>query len=157
VQHVVVLVGDRQHQHPREWREAVDLADRLDAGHAGHVQVHHDHIGCELAHEAHGVGALACLAGDLHAALLEQVAQAGPEEIVIVDKQHANAARCPLALELHGFAHNHPPWSGEKSSQCSEIVTVRRPQARACATVENQRSIVGPWTAEPVSAATPEP
>src|SRR5439155_25606823 len=34
---------------------------------------------------------------------------------------------------------------------------VRRPQARAWATVGNQRSIVAPWTAEPVSAATPCP
>jgi hypothetical protein len=73
VEHVVVLVGDGQHQHARERREAVDLADRLDPGHAGHVQVHHDDVGGELAHEPHSVGALAGLAGDLDATLLEQV------------------------------------------------------------------------------------
>ena len=77
----------------------MDLADRLDPGHAGHVQVHHDHVGRELAHEPDGVGALSRLARDLNAALLEQVAQAGPEEIVVVDEQHANAAGCALVLD----------------------------------------------------------
>src|ERR671928_177770 len=37
------------------------------------------------------------------------------------------------------------------------MVTVRRPHARACASDGNHRSIAAPETAEPTSAATPEP
>ena len=54
------------------------------------------------------------LADDLDALLLEQVAQAGPEEVVVVDEQHADAAGGALVLELHGFAHDYPPWSGDE-------------------------------------------
>src|ERR671929_235553 len=47
------------------------------------------------------VGALARLARDVHAALLQQVPQPGPEEIVVVHEQHANVGCAPPVLDLH--------------------------------------------------------
>jgi hypothetical protein len=47
--------------------------------------------------------------------------------------------------------------AGHADGRVRVIVTLRRPQACAWARVGNQRSIVAPRTALPVSAATPSP
>src|SRR5438445_505774 len=51
VHHVAVLVGDREHDDSCQRREARDAPRRLDTAHAGHVQIHNDHLGGELADE----------------------------------------------------------------------------------------------------------
>jgi hypothetical protein len=48
------------------------------------VQIHHDHLGRELAHQSDRVRSRPGLTGDLYAALLEQVPQPGAEKIVVV-------------------------------------------------------------------------
>ena len=58
-----------------------------DAVDAGHVEVHHDDVGRELAHRPERVGAVVALACHVHPLLLEQVAQPGPEQVVIVHEQ----------------------------------------------------------------------
>ena len=62
------------------------------------MQVHHDHLGRELPHQAHGLGAAPRLADDLHAPLLEQVSQARPEEVVVVHEEDANVLDALVAL-----------------------------------------------------------
>ena len=89
VHHVLLLVGDREHDHAGQRRVAADVPGRLHAGHAGHVQVHHDDVGRRSRARPQRLGAVRRLADDVHALLLEQVAQAGPEEVVVVDEQDA--------------------------------------------------------------------
>ena len=108
VEDVVVLVGDRQHEDAGERREADDLPNRLDPAHAGHVQVHHDHLGRELAHQSDRVRSRPGLADDLYAALLEQVPQPGAEQVVVVYQQDANVGGSFLALDLDGVAQHAP-------------------------------------------------
>ena len=67
---------------------------------------YHDHVGRDLADEPDGVGALSCLARDLDAALLEQVAQARPEQVVIVYEQDAGTRG--LIAGLGDLAHRTP-------------------------------------------------
>ena len=99
VHHVVVLVGDRQHEDARERRDRRDLPRRLDAAHARHVQVHDDDVRRELAHEPERLVAVGRLADDLDALLLEQVAQAGPEQVVVVDEQDAQRSSLSPSLD----------------------------------------------------------
>ena len=89
VHHVVVLVGDRQHEHPRQRRDHRDLPGRLDAADARHVQVHDDDVGRELAHRFERVGAVVALAHDLDLLVVEQVAQPRAKEVVVVHEQDA--------------------------------------------------------------------
>ena len=105
---VFVLVGDRQHEHARQRGHGRDLLDRLDPRHSRHVQVHHDHVRRDLAHQPDGVGSVIGFAGDLHAALLEEVAQAGAEQVVVVDEQNADARRFGFLGGLSGLAHRPP-------------------------------------------------
>ena len=46
------------------------------------------------------------LADDLHALLLEQVAEPGAEEVVVVDEQHAELASSPPLLVLRALRLN---------------------------------------------------
>ena len=94
--------------------------DRLDPGHAGHVQVHHDHLGRELPHQPDRVRSRPGLAGDLYAALLEQVPQPGAEQVVVVYQQDADVGGSFLALDLDGVAHDGPPFAAEPKSLVSE-------------------------------------
>ena len=65
------------------------LPRRLDAGQAGHLQIHDHDVGRELADEPQRLAAVVRLADHLEALLLEQAPEAAPEEIVVVDQQHA--------------------------------------------------------------------
>ena len=49
LQHVAVLVGDREHEHPRQGRDHRDLPGRLDAADPRHVEVHDDDVRRDLA------------------------------------------------------------------------------------------------------------
>ena len=89
VHDVRVLLGDREHDDARERCDAGDVPRRIDAAHAGHVEVHDDDVRRELADDPHRLRSARRLADDLDALLLEQVPQAGPEEIVVVDDQDA--------------------------------------------------------------------
>ena len=48
--------------------------------------------GRELAHHADGLGSVGGLADDLDGLLLEQVAQPGPKQVMVVDQQDAKGA-----------------------------------------------------------------
>jgi hypothetical protein len=82
------------------------------------VQIHHDHLGRELAHQPDRVRSRPGLADYLHAALFEQVPQPRPEQVVVVYQQDADVGGNFLALDLDGVAQ-WPPFRGEaeKSSQ----------------------------------------
>jgi len=77
------------------------------------VQVHHDDVRGELSHEPYGVCAGRSLARDRDAALLEQVAQPGSKQVVIVHEQNPHAGGATLVPDLHSLAQNVPP-----SSKC---------------------------------------
>ena len=128
---------------------------------ARHVQVHDDDVRGELPHDPDRVGALPRLAHDHDALLLEQVPQAGPEQVVVVDQQDAERLDVLVPGGPEHLAHlfAQPPSSVPecRRSQWIVIVTQRRPQASASASVGNQRSIVAPRTALPTSAATASP
>ena len=72
--------------------------------------------GCDLADGAHRLGAGRRLADDLHALLLEQVAQACAEQIVVVDDQHAERLGLPLLGCWHRLAQLDPLLGAAKSS-----------------------------------------
>ena len=81
------------------------------------MQIHHDHLGPELAHQSDRVRSRPGLTGDLYAALLEQVPQPRAEQVVVVYQQDADVGGNFLALDLDGVAQ-WPPFRGgaEKSS-----------------------------------------
>jgi hypothetical protein len=72
------------------------------------VQVHHDHLGRELPNQPDRVRSRSGLAGDLDTALLEQVPQPRPEQVVVVYQQDADVGGGLLALDLDGVAQMPP-------------------------------------------------
>ena len=105
VHHVGVLVRDRQHEHAGQRREHRDLPRRLDAADPRHVQVHDDDVGRDLADGAQRLGAVVALADHLDALLLEQVAQPGPEQVVVVHEQDARRCRSRVSLRSLSSAY----------------------------------------------------
>ena len=87
VHHIAVAVRDREHEDTGQRGDHRDLARRLYAADPGHVQVHHDDVRYDLAYGAQRIGPVVTLTDDLHALVLEQIAEAGAEQIVIVDEQ----------------------------------------------------------------------
>ena len=82
-----------------------DLLRRLDAGHSGHVQVHDHDVGLELSHMAECLVAGRGLADHVDSLLLQQVAQACSEEIVIVHEQHPRMGLLEGGRRLDRFGH----------------------------------------------------
>ena len=115
VHHVVVLVRDRQHHDARERRDRRDVARRFDAAHARHVEVHDDDVGRDLAHDAHRLVAAGRLADDLHALLLEQVAEARAEQVVVVDDEHAERLCLPPLGRLQHLGQLRTPFQAPES------------------------------------------
>jgi len=60
------------------------LPSRLDAADPGHVQVHHDDVGRELADCPQRIRAVVAFTRDVDALLFEQVAEPRPEQVVVV-------------------------------------------------------------------------
>ena len=87
------------------------MTGRLDAAHRGHVQVHDDDVGRELADVCDGLGAGRCLADDDEILLLEQVAQTCAEEVVIVHEEHAKRLCLAFLGRLHELSHRESPLS----------------------------------------------
>ncbi len=85
--------------------------------------------------------------------LLEQVAQTGAEEIVIVHEEDANVSLLGSG-DLGCLGHLA---AKSRKTQWMVMTTVLRPQRMASAVVGNQRSIIAPRTPLPVSAATASP
>ncbi len=129
MENVLVVVRDRQDENAGQRRDRRDLPDRLDARDARHVQVHDDDVGRELADEPDRFGPGRRLAGNLDAALLQKVPQAGAEQVVVIHEQDANADL--VGACLGALAHRPPPVGQGSLDQWRVIVTVRRPQARA--------------------------
>ena len=146
VEHVAVLVGDRQHEHPGQRRDARDLPGRLDAGHPRHVQVHHDDVGGELADHRAPRPPSAASPTTYDPLLLEQVAQTCAKEVVVVDEQDAERV-VPRLGRLPLRASSSPCVVYARKSTVERDRHGPRPQASACAAVGNQRSIVAPRTA----------
>ena len=90
VHHVLLLLGDRQHDDPGERRVAAHVAGRLDTSHARHVQIHDHDVRRVLAHDLERLRPARGLADDVDALLLEQVAQTRAEQVVIVHEQDAD-------------------------------------------------------------------
>ena len=75
----------------RGWRRA-DLAAGLDAVAVLQAHVEHGDVGVEGVDPADGLGLGARLADDLDVALgLEQVAQAPPDDLVVVEQEHGDS------------------------------------------------------------------
>ena len=134
VEHVRVLVRDRQDDDARQRRDRADLARRLDAAHPRHVEIHDDDVRRQLADLRDGLRAVPGLADDLDALLLEEIAEPGPEEIVIVDEQHPQGPFFDALGCLERLAHLPPLGLPATEDEFSARVTVttRRPQASAC-------------------------
>jgi hypothetical protein len=99
VQHALVLAGDGQHEHLGAWGRLEHQRRRVDARHARHVQVHHDHVRPERREPSErGLGAVRV--GDVEAFLLEQGAEARAEHLMIVHHQDAEATLPNLSI--HG-------------------------------------------------------
>src|SRR5207253_10535292 len=113
VHHIAVVFGDRQHYDPRQRCDRGDVARRLDAAHARHVEIHDDDVGRDLAHEPHRLAAGRGFADDLDTLLLEQVAETRAEKVVVVDDQHAERLARTLPGSLQDFAQIFTPfWRG---------------------------------------------
>src|SRR5690606_4379693 len=66
-----------------------DAFGGLDAVHAGHADVHQDHLGGGLGGERHGLLAAAGLADHVDAGCgVQQAHQAGPYEVLVVHDEH---------------------------------------------------------------------
>ncbi len=92
------------------------MPGRVDAAHSRHVQVHHDDVGRDLAHDPDGFRTARGLADDLDALLLEQVAQARAEQVVVVDDEHSERITLPLLGRLQHLAQLLPPsWLRDSS------------------------------------------
>jgi hypothetical protein len=79
------------------------------------VQVHDDDLGGELSHEPNSRIAGAGLARDLDATLLEQVAETGPEQVMIVHEQNVNT--CGGFLAWRGDLGQTPPFFSAAASK----------------------------------------
>ena len=148
VHHVAVLIRDRQHEHARQRRDHRDLAGRLDAADARHVEIHHDDVGRELADGVERVGAVrrtrrrparpapraGCGAPSETGRGRPRAERAGRSAAVFVGVAQAWASWAIVADGVLG------------ASLAQDDRDVRRPQAFAWAVVGNQRSIVAPTT-----------
>ncbi len=75
------------------------MARCLDSAHRRHVQIHDDDVRRQLPDEAHRLAPVCALADHLERALLlEEVAQARPEEIVVVHEQDADLVPAAVLL-----------------------------------------------------------
>ena len=89
--HVPRVVLHREHQHLRVGRLLQHRRRRLDPALPGHDDVHQDHVRLVRARLEDGVADVARLADDLDVVLgLEHAAQAGADDGMVVDDQHAD-------------------------------------------------------------------
>ena len=70
---------------PRRWVAGDDAADRLQAAHPGHREIHHGDVGSALAEAAISLVAVGYLGYDANAGrLLEQAPESGAHDSVVV-------------------------------------------------------------------------
>ena len=88
----LLLLDERGHRHDLGLGPlGLDPADRGDAVHVRHQQVHQDDVRLEAAGHRHALGAVGRLADDLDVGLeVEEDAQAHPDDGVVVDDEHAD-------------------------------------------------------------------
>jgi hypothetical protein len=99
--HVAVLGRDGQDDHACERGLLEDPARGLDARDARHVQVHHDHVRRQLRGQLHAVLAVRRLAHHVQLLGLQQVAEAAPEELVVVDQDYADLVGLGRVIDRH--------------------------------------------------------
>ncbi len=84
----VGFLKHRQRHHPGPAQMELDLPGRLIAGHQGHGDIYHDHIGPKPAGRIDRLAAVARLADNSEIRLLVQEGrQPFPRDLVIVDEQ----------------------------------------------------------------------
>ena len=89
---VLVEVEGGQHEHPGRASAGLgqDALGGLDAVHAGHPDVHQDHVGQGFGGEPHRFLAVTGLAHDLEAGRrLKQADESGADEELVVDDEHS--------------------------------------------------------------------
>ena len=101
---VLVGVVGRQHDDARLRIDLANPPDRLDALHLRHPQVHQHDVGTVRAERLDGLAAVGGFGDDLEIGLLvDDVGDAGAQQRVIVDDQHARrAASAPAAGAVAG-------------------------------------------------------
>ena len=95
---VLVEVERGQHEHARPRLDAGGGQTRrgLDAVHAGHADVHQDHVRPQVVGALDRLGAVARLADDLEVVLgLQEEPEAGADEFLVVDDQQPDAHASP--------------------------------------------------------------
>ena len=123
VHHVGVLVGDRQHEHARERRIAAIWRVASTPFMPGMFRSMTTTSGASSRTSGARPAPLAASPTICDALLLEQGPQAGPEEVVVVDEQHAYArARSCAAAVLDDFGHADLP---ERVGQARSLVTLQ--------------------------------
>jgi hypothetical protein len=112
VHHVRVLVRDGEDDHAGQRRLGGDVPGRLDPAHLRHVQIHDDDVRSCLPNEPYCLEAVGRLAEHLDARLLlEQVPEARPEEIVVVDEDDAYVV--PRTVPIVVADHDPPRGTAE--------------------------------------------
>jgi hypothetical protein len=89
VQHLALVAEGGQDDHPEVGVVGEQAAGGLDAAHAGHGQVHEDHVGVEPGRHLQGLAAVGGRAD--HPDVLggvEQRLEPGPDQPVVVGQQH---------------------------------------------------------------------
>ena len=83
-------------QHPGRVGQLAQSAQRLDAVHAGHLDVHQDDVGPQFLGAGDSLGAVGRLADDLDVVLdLQEGAQAPADHLVVVDRSSTRRSRWP--------------------------------------------------------------
>jgi hypothetical protein len=78
------------HHHRRRWVDLLDTPQPFEAIHPGHLHVHEHEVRTPLLVLGNAVGRVACRA-NLVALELEELAECGPDALLVVDDEDASA------------------------------------------------------------------
>src|SRR5437764_2017338 len=109
------------------------MASGFDAAHCGHVEIHDDDVGGQLADVRDGLPAGPRLADDRETLLLKQVPESRPEKVVVVDEQHAKCLSPTFRSRLHELSQRDPPFRGASLAREAKSCAFR-PEKRTAPT-----------------------
>src|SRR5437588_4980158 len=109
------------------------MASRFDAAHCGHVEIHDDDVGGQLADVRDGLPAGPRLPDDRETLLLQQVPQSRPEKVVVVDEQHAKCLSPTFLGRLQKLSQRDPPFRGASLARGAKTCGLR-PENRTAPT-----------------------